>query len=53
MVDVKKSDGEYTGELPYLAVISESDTVKVISMGMDEIKTGITLRACNDLGIVL
>ncbi len=53
MVDIKNSSGEFTGELPYLAVISDSGTVKIISMGKDEIETGITKRACNDLGIVL
>lgn len=53
MLSTKNSAGEYADEVPYLAVISESNTVKIISMGKDEIETGITLRACNDLGIVL
>lgn len=53
MVSTQNSAGESTGEIPYLAVISESGTVNVMSMGKDETTTGITLRACNDLGIVL
>ncbi|MEM7463807.1 MAG: hypothetical protein AAF362_14135 [Pseudomonadota bacterium] len=53
MYSIRNSAGQYSDEIPYLAMIAENGAVNIMSMGKDEPETGITLRACNDLGIVL
>ena len=53
MYSIRNSAGQYSDEIPYLAMIAENGAVNIMSMGQDEPETGITLRACNDLGIVL
>jgi len=53
MINARNSFGGYTGDKPYLVVISDSGEAALAALGGVERDTAVALRACQRLGMAL